>query len=123
MLVAIARFDPSLRVISANQCMSAAVSVILKLFCGQFFYKEAPVRIVMQNDEPWFVAKDICDVLEINQPIKSVQYLDDDEKSTCLVGTSGQNREMLVVNEPGLYSLVLRSRKPEAKAFKRKYIS
>ena len=103
--------------------MSAAVSVILKLYCGQFFYKEAPVRIVMKNDEPWFVAKDICDVLEIKNPRSTMALLDDDEKGVHNVDTLGGAQEMATVNEPGLYSLVLKSRKPEAKAFKRCQIS
>ena len=80
----------------------------------------------MQNDEPWFVAKDICDVLEIVNPTRALAGLDEDEKTLHsmkgFVDTAG-NPNMTFVNEPGLYSLVLRSRKPEAKAFKRKYIS
>ena len=80
----------------------------------------------MQNDEPWFVAKDICDVLEIVNPTRALAGLDEDEKTLHsmkgIVDTAG-NPNMTFVNEPGLYSLVLRSRKPEAKAFKRKYIS
>lgn len=74
------------------------------------------VRIILQNDEPWFVAKDVCDCLEHTNPTMALQRLDDDERSKLNLGRQG---EANVVNEYGLYSLVLSSRKPEAKEFKR----
>lgn len=77
------------------------------------------VRTVMQDGSPWFVAADVCRALELNDTFKAVERLDDDEKGANLIRTPGGNQEMTVVNEPGLYSLVLGSRKPEAKAFKR----
>jgi len=79
------------------------------------------IRTVLQNDEPWFVAADVCKALEINDNRTAVARLDDDEKGTAVLtrGTSGGNPNVTIVNEPGLYSLVLGSRKPEAKAFKR----
>jgi anti-repressor protein len=78
------------------------------------------VRIVMKGQEPWFVAKDICNCLEINNSRQALIRLDDDEKSSVILndGTPG-NPEKSIVNEYGLYSLVLSSRKPEAKEFKR----
>lgn len=78
------------------------------------------VRIVMKEQEPWFVAKDICNCLEINNSRQALIRLDDDEKSSVILndGTPG-NPEKSIVNEYGLYSLVLSSRKPEAKEFKR----
>lgn len=78
------------------------------------------VRIVMQGQEAWFVAKDVCNCLEINNSRQALIRLDDDEKSSVILndGTPG-NPEKSVVNEYGLYSLVLSSRKPEAKEFKR----
>lgn len=78
------------------------------------------VRIVMKNQEPWFVAKDVCNCLEINNSRQALIRLDDDEKSSVILndGTPG-NPEKSIVNEYGLYSLVLSSRKPEAKEFKR----
>lgn len=78
------------------------------------------VRIVMQGKEAWFVAKDVCNCLEINNSRQALIRLDDDEKSSVILndGTPG-NPEKSVVNEYGLYSLVLSSRKPEAKEFKR----
>lgn len=78
------------------------------------------VRIILQDNEPWFVAKDICDCLEINNSRQALSRLDDDEKNSVILndGTAG-NPEKSIVNEYGLYSLVLSSRKPEAKEFKR----
>ena len=81
------------------------------------------VRTVTIGDEPWFVAADVCRALEMSNPSVVLGRLDDDEKMTLssAEGHSGQRggAQMLnVVNEPGLYSLVLGSRKPEAKAFK-----
>lgn len=78
------------------------------------------VRILMRNNEPWFVAKDVCDCLEINNSRQALSRLDADEKSSVILndGTPG-NPEKSVVNEYGLYSLVMSSRKPEAKEFRR----
>lgn len=78
------------------------------------------VRIILQDNEPWFVAKDVCDCLEINNSRQALSRLDYDEKNSVILndGTAG-NPEKSIVNEYGLYSLVLSSRKPEAKEFKR----
>lgn len=75
------------------------------------------IRTVSINDEPWFVASDICKALELSNATVSVQRLDEDEKSKFNLGLSGGDTNC--VNEYGLYSLVLASRKPEAKKFKR----
>ena len=77
------------------------------------------VRVVECEGEPWFVAKDVCECLELTDVSKTISLLDDDEKGTNSIRTPGGKQDMLIVSEPGLYSLVLRSRKPEAKAFKR----
>lgn len=78
------------------------------------------VRTLTINGEPWFVAADVCKALEINNVSMAISRLDDDEKNTISLteGIPG-NPNKTIVNEPGLYSLVLSSRKPEAKAFKR----
>ena len=78
------------------------------------------VRTMTINGEPWFVASDVCKALEINNVSMAISRLDDDEKNTIILteGIPG-NPNKTIVNEPGLYSLVLSSRKPEAKAFKR----
>jgi anti-repressor protein len=85
----------------------------------EFNFQSEKVRVIMINGEPWWVAKDVCEVLGIAKVDRGVAGLDDDEKGTHIVSTPGGNQKMTVVNEPGLYSLVLRSRKPEAKQFKR----
>jgi len=66
-----------------------------------------------------WVAKDVCDALGIKQPTRFLRGLDDDEKGVTTIHTPGGPQELLTVTEPGVYDLVLRSRKPEAKAFKR----
>lgn len=76
------------------------------------------VRVVMQDGEPWFVAKDVCDCLELDLA-SGARGLDDDEKGLHTMQTPGGAQEMSIISEAGLYSLILRSRKPEAKAFKR----
>ena len=77
------------------------------------------VRVVDVNGEPWFVAKDVCECLELTNTSQTLSYLDDDEKGITTNDTPGGQQEMSIVSEAGLYSLILRSRKPEAKAFKR----
>ncbi len=78
------------------------------------------VRSTLIDDEPWFVAADVCRVLEIGNPRQAVKRLDVDEKNTVITndGIPG-NPQKTIVSESGLYSLILTSRKPEAKAFKR----
>ena len=85
-----------------------------------FDFESHPVRIVTGTDgQPHFVAADICDALQIVEVHRSGARLDDDEKGRHIVTTPGGPQEMTVVNEAGLYNLILRSRKPEAKRFKR----
>jgi anti-repressor protein len=82
-----------------------------------FNYQNKEVRTVVINETPWFVAKDVCEILELDGT--STRRLDDDEKGLHSIHTLGGNQEMQVINEYGLYSLVLGSKKQEAKAFKR----
>ena len=77
------------------------------------------IRALMRDGEPWFVAADVCKALELGDVGKATGRLDTDELTRIKIVSGGQNREMIAVNEPGLYSLVLGSRKPEARAFKR----
>ncbi|EJQ77839.1 phage repressor protein/antirepressor Ant [Bacillus toyonensis] len=76
------------------------------------------VRTVVQGEDVWFLAKDVCDILELNDTNKALLALDDDEKSKH-EQYSGSGRKPMIINESGLYSLILRSRKPQAKAFKK----
>lgn len=77
------------------------------------------VRAVTLEGEPWFVAADVCRALELERTNRALSRLDDDEKGTHSVSTPGGRQMMSIVSESGLYALVLSSRKPEAKAFKR----
>ena len=77
------------------------------------------VRTLNIDNEPWFVAADVCKALSIANSRDAVARLDDDEKGVALTDTLGGVQNLTTVNEPGLYTLVLGSRKPEAKAFKR----
>ena len=77
------------------------------------------IRTAVIDGEPWFVAVDVCRALEIVNSRDALTRIDEDEKGVVLTDTPGGKQEVTTVNEPGLYSLVLGSRKPEAKAFKR----
>ena len=74
------------------------------------------VRTVEINEEPFFVAKDVCDILQLTNTRMAVQALDDDERSKYCLPRQG---ETWCVNESGLYHLIFQSRKPEAKAFRK----
>jgi len=84
-----------------------------------FVFGNKQVRVLEKNNEPWFVAKDVCDVLEIKNNRDAVNRLDEDEKDVASTDTLGGSQSLTVINEPGLYTLILGSRKVEAKAFKR----
>ena len=88
----------------------------IKIFEAEAF---GQVRVVDVDGEPWFVARDVCECLELGNPRTSIALLDEDEKGVHTMDTPGGAQEMSIVSEAGLYSLILRSRKPEAKAFKR----
>jgi prophage antirepressor-like protein len=84
-----------------------------------FNYSGRQLRTAIINDEPWFVAKDVCDILEIGDTSSALRRLDDDEKGTHTILTLGGNQQMAIVNEAGLYNLIFTSRKDEAKQFKK----
>ena len=84
-----------------------------------FHFKGRQVRTIQLDGEPWFVAADVCDVLGLNNPSQALSYLDRDERRLITNEAWRTNGNMAVVSEPGLYSLVLRSRRPEAKGFRR----
>ena len=88
----------------------------LRIFTSDEF---GTVRTVEKDGELWFVATDVCNALELGNSRQALTRLDDDEKGVISTDTHGGKQEMATVNEPGLYALVLGSRKPEAKAFKR----
>lgn len=77
------------------------------------------VRTIEQNGEPWFIARDVCECLSIGKYRDAVSRLEEDERGSVEMDTPGGRQSLSAVNEYGLYSLVLSSRKPEAKEFKR----
>lgn len=87
----------------------------------QFDFKGAALRTLTgENGEPWFVAKDVCDILGLENSRKATAELYTDEKNTVTIsdGIPG-NPNKTIISEPGLYKLIMRSRKPEAKEFQR----
>lgn len=84
-----------------------------------FNFEGQEVRTVRKGQDIFFAAKDVCDILEINKHRDAVSRLDADERGSLVVDTLGGRQEISAVNESGLYSLVFKSRKPEAKQFKR----
>ena len=82
-------------------------------------YESSEIRTVQVNGEPWFVLADVCKVLELSSPHKVAERLDGDEKGRNQIPTLGGVQEMAVVNESGLYTVILRSDKPQAKPFRK----
>ena len=85
-----------------------------------FNFQSNEVRVVKDdNGEPWFVAKDVCDVLGLTNSRVAVSPLDEDEKGVSKVYTPAGEQKMCVINESGLYALVIRSNKPNARKFRK----
>lgn len=81
-----------------------------------FNFNQNQLRIVIKDGQPWWIAKDVCHVLDISNPTQALSRLDEDERSMFNIGRQGNAN---VVNEYGLYSLILGSRKPEAREFRK----
>lgn len=84
-----------------------------------FAFGDNMVRVAERDGESWWVMSDICTVLEISKPRDAAARLEDDERGSLVVDTLGGAQETVAINESGLWSLVLTSRKPEAKRFKK----
>lgn len=84
-----------------------------------FKYENNDVRTVEMNGEPWFVLKDVCVVLGLGTVSKVADRLDADEKGMNQIHTLGGMQDVTVINESGLYNVILRSDKPEAKPFRK----
>ena len=83
-----------------------------------FNFNESQVRLLIDNQgNPWWIAAEVCMILNLSNPTEAIRNLDEDEKSTLRVTEGGPERN--IISESGLYSLILRSNKPEAKKFKR----
>ena len=85
-----------------------------------FEFEENELRVVSYNNEPWFVAKDICDALDISQVCRATENLPDNWKGVKVIHTLGGNQEMTIINEPALYKIIMRSNKPNAQVFQNK---
>lgn len=81
-----------------------------------FNYNDNQIRTIMKGNEPWWVLKDVCEALSLSNPTIVADRLDDDERAKFNLGRQGETN---IINEAGLYSVILRSDKPEAKQFKR----
>ncbi len=85
-----------------------------------FNYGETTVRTTEISGEPWFVLKDVCKVLELGTPARVAERLEEDEVSLAhIIDSIGRKQEMTIINESGLYNVILRSDKPEAKPFRK----
>lgn len=84
-----------------------------------FKFNGSQVRVVTQNCEPWFVAKDVADILGYVKTEAMTRRLDDDEKDTTICSTLGGEQSLIIINEFGLYNAILGSTKKESKEFKR----
>lgn len=84
-----------------------------------FKYEEQQVRTIEKNGEPWFVGKDVADILGYQNGSRDInRHVDEEDKLTERIVLAGQNREVIIINESGLYSLILSSKLPTAKEFK-----
>ena len=85
-----------------------------------FDYCDNQVRTITKDGELWFVLKDVCDVLELSDAHKVASRLDDDERNSIpVIDSLGRQQNTTIINESGLYNVIMLSRKPEAKKFKR----
>ena len=106
----------------ANKLHSAPTSAREPSIFRTFQFDSNDVRLSDRDGEPWFVLADVCRVLEIGNPSDAARRLDDDEKTTLdsIEGRAGHGAQsLIIINESGLYSLILTSRKPAAKRFKK----
>ena len=84
-----------------------------------FNFNGAQIRTIEKNGEPWFVLKDVCQVLELSNPRMVKDRLPEDVSSTYPLQTAGGVQQTTIINEDGLYDVILESRKPEARAFRK----
>lgn len=85
-----------------------------------FNFEQNEVRTILVNDEPYFVGKDVAEILGYERADNAIRnHVDDEDKLTHQISASGQNRNMTIINESGLYSLILKSKLPSARKFKR----
>lgn len=84
-----------------------------------FTFQASEVRTIVRDGEPWFVLSDVADILGFSRGRDAARMLDDDEKGAHLLRTLGGDQEATIINESGVYALALRSRRQEAKPFRK----
>lgn len=85
-----------------------------------FSFEDSKVRTVLINGEPWFVGKDVAEILGYSRPADAIRtHVDEEDKGVCELPTPGGKQQMTIINESGLYSLILSSKLPTSKCFKR----
>ncbi len=110
----------SMRVFEENNVKGAPPALPAASAPSTFQYKGMEVRVTERDGEPWFVLKDVCQVLDITRGARVAERLDKDEvRQTYLTDSLGRQQETYIINEPGLYNVIFRSDKAEAKPFKR----
>lgn len=82
-------------------------------------FEENLCRVVLIGGEPWWVANDVCRILDIKNPRDALSKLEDDEKGVAFTDTLGGQQEMNVISESGMFALIFKSRKPEARRFRK----
>ena len=85
----------------------------------EFKFQNFPVNVEVKENEIWFVAKDVCAILKLTNSRMAIQSLDEDEKGVSNSYTPGGNQEVNIISESGLYRLIFKSRKPEARRFRK----
>lgn len=98
---------------------SGAQALNEQVMVFQFSENHQEMQTTYHKNEPWVVAIDVCQILGLSNVTRALDGLDEDEKLTLPLVRSGQTREVNCVNESGLYNLIFKSRKPEAKSFRK----
>lgn len=93
-----------------------------ELMTFNFSESKQPIRNLILDNKPWFIAKDVCDVLGLSNSRQAISSLDEDEKGVTKSDTLGGKQSLSIISESGLYALILRSNKPYARTF-RKWIT
>ena len=83
-----------------------------------FVYQETTVRTIIRGDKIWFIAKDICELLAIKNTSQATSTLNQNEKEIIITDTQGGEQGLLAVDESGLFTMLIRARKPQAKPFR-----
>ena len=85
----------------------------------EFKFESFPFSVIERDGEPWFVAKEVCAILEHTNHVRAIQKLEEDEKGVTKVYSLGGEQDTLIISESGLYTLIIRSNKPNAKKFRK----